>query len=157
MTRFIRIKNGFLNVDAVTKIHWRCINDNKERLVKERYETVFEYLGEGGIREAVSRDYLDEQDVARLTALVVPALPGYFGVEILNETDPPEIVRSPVIAWRISSQDGSVYPVFMSDTDENVAILCPDGQVIAQFEASYENVDRWVESVTGKNTSKRCK
>lgn len=157
MTRFIRIKSGFLNVDAVTKIHWRCINDNKERSVRERYETAFEYTGEGGVREAVSREYLDEQDIARLTASVVPALPGYFGVEILNETDPPEIVRSPVIAWSISSLDGSVYPVFMSDTGENVAILCPDGQVIAQFEAFYENVDRWMESVTVKSASKRCK
>jgi hypothetical protein len=83
---------------------------------------------------------------------MVPALPGYFLVSYWSEFN--DIEKVPVVAWR---DDGSslARPVAIDMTGDDPVLLCPDGSVVAPYDRSWPNLDRYISSMREEAAEER--
>lgn len=90
------------------------------------------------------RAYAEADNIAMLSAAVIPALPGYTVLTAHgDEAGGLFVTRSPVVAWRIDEH--MAVPVTPDDECGQIAILCPDGHVIVQHETTFKTEEAWLE------------
>jgi hypothetical protein len=90
---------------------------------------------------------LHDYDGLELPGPMVAALPGYYLLSTWNDDGKLAISKLPVVAWKY---DGTSMMPLTIDDDTTVtgAILCPDGQVIEPYNASWDSLDQWLRSKT---------
>lgn len=80
--------------------------------------------------------------------LVTPAAPGYEALFIVEYDDTVEVIRHPVLGWRMDVY-GGVNPVTLDDdTCSNVSfggVKYPDGTVVVPGDARFANEKLWFE------------
>lgn len=93
-----------------------------------------------------------------MSDLIIPANPGFEALGIwlddewLNKTPALKdiVVRTPVIAWRIPSEEGGpVVPIGLDDfrLADAQGVLQPNGEVFNRDACTFENIEAWVDDV----------
>ena len=84
-------------------------------------------------------------------ATIIPALPGYFVIDFCEDFDSAivgiEIIKSPVIAWRIDDSDPKyIYPqpITLDPLMRELAILRPDGGIEGGGDV-WPNLEAWAD------------
>lgn len=74
---------------------------------------------------------------------VVPASSGFIAVAC---SDIGEIIKSPVVAWSVDATGdmSSCHPICIGiDEPAQLAVLCPNGEVISPHWDKYDNLESW--------------
>jgi hypothetical protein len=118
---FVDTEHGLINIDSIFRIQ------SGGRIW---------YREEGKIISTRSV-YQDSRTILRMSAPMVPALPGYYVIKI---PDNGGLWLRPIIAWAIF--EWGPYPIFIGGKDEDCDILTPEGKVITA-NCQYNNISAY--------------
>lgn len=124
MARFIQLKDGlYVNGDRIITLRTRKVAADEAEFSTA---VEVEYLGaDGGVCRGEAAGEIDASGLAETFGAVIPAVPGFYGVELGNGPAN-RVAREPVLAWRLESYGMEAIGFsggILSD------VLCPDGSV----------------------------